>query len=235
MTDLSNTIRGVIFDMDGVLCDSEAFICEAACRMFAETYGVTVRPEDFIPFVGAGENRYLGGVAAKYGIEWRLEQDKARTYEIYLDIIPGRLDPLPGVSDFVAACRERGLKLAVATSADRVKMEGNLSQIGLPADTFDVCLTGDDVENKKPHPEIFITAAERLGVTAKRCLVVEDAPNGIMAGKAAGARCLGLTTSFGADELREAGADWIAADLSGVPPEVFNQLACPDDPGHNDR
>jgi len=215
------TIAGVIFDMDGVLCDSEAFICRAARRMFAETYGADVRAEDFIPFVGAGENRYLGGVAEKHGIDWNLQRDKARTYAIYLEIIAGRLEPLPGVGEFVRQCRDRGLKLAVATSADRIKMDGNLREIGIPAETFDACVTGTDVNHKKPHPEIFLTAARRVALGPERCLVVEDAPNGVLAAKAAGAACLGLTTSFGARELRRSGADWIAPNLAGVPDEVL--------------
>lgn len=214
-------LRGIIFDMDGVLCDSEPFICEAACRMFAERYGVTVAPEDFIPFVGAGEDRYIGGVAEKHGISLDLATDKARTYEIYLQIIQGRLQPMPGVREFLADCRRRGLRLAVATSADRVKMEGNLRQIGLPADRFDVAVNGLEIERKKPHPDIFLLAARRLGLPACECLVVEDAPNGIQAAKAAGALCLGLTSSFDEAALRSAGADWVAQDLAHVPEEIL--------------
>ena len=218
-------LPGVIFDMDGVLCDSEPFICEAARRMFAETYGLTVKEEDFRPFVGAGEDRYLGGVAEKYGVTLDLEPDKARTYAIYLQIIKGRLTPLPGVHEFIAECRRRRLKLAVATSADRIKMDGNLRELGLPAETFDVCLTGSEVEHKKPHPEIFLTAAARLRLPGERCLVIEDAPNGLRAGKAAGARCLGLTTSFAAADLVAAGADWTCPHLGLVPPGVYAALA----------
>ena len=213
----TDDILGVIFDMDGVLCDSEPFICEAACRMFAETYARRVRPEDFIPFVGAGENRYLGGVAEKHGVELDLEADKARTYAIYLEIIRGRLKPLPGAGEFIAACRRRGLGLAVATSADRVKLDGNLAELALPPESFDLCLTGSEVANTKPHPEIFLTAAAGLGLAPARCLVVEDAPNGVRAAKAAGAACLGLTSSFTEAELRDAGADWVAQDLAHVP------------------
>jgi beta-phosphoglucomutase len=217
------TPAGVIFDMDGVLCDSEPFICEAALRMFSERHGVKASQADFIPFVGAGENRYLGGVAEKHGVRLDLEADKARTYEIYLEIIRGRLKPLPGVRKFIAECRRRSFKVAVATSADRVKLDGNLAEIGLAPETFDATVNGLEVIHKKPHPEIFLLAAERLGLGPQECLVVEDAPNGIRAGKAAGSRCLGLTSSFSGADLRAAGADWTAKDLSEAPAEVFGE------------
>jgi HAD superfamily hydrolase (TIGR01509 family) len=216
------SIQGVIFDMDGVLCDSERFICEAACRMFRESHGTKVREEDFLPFVGAGENRYLGGVAEKYGLKLRMPEDKDRTYQIYLDMIKGRLNPLPGVREFIAECRQRGLKIAVASSADWVKVEGNLREIALPATTFDAVVCGNDVERKKPDPQIFLLAASRIGITPEKCLVVEDATNGITAGKAAGARCLGLTTSFDESTLRAAGADWIANNLAHAPPQIWH-------------
>lgn len=214
--------RGVVFDMDGVLCDSEPFICEAAIRMFAESYGVRARPEDFAPFVGTGENRYIGGVAERYGVALDLLRDKARTYAIYLELIQGRLQPLAGVHRFLAHCRRLGMKAAVATSADRVKMEGNLREIELPAASFDVCVNGLQVERKKPDPAIFLLAIDRLGLTPAECLVVEDAPSGIQAAKAAGALCLGLTSSFTHYTLRQAGADWIAPDLANVPDDVLH-------------
>jgi beta-phosphoglucomutase len=207
--------------MDGVLCDSEPFICEAACRMFAELYATAVRAEDFLPFVGAGENRYLGGVAEKHGLTIDIDAAKRRTYEIYLQIIKGRLEPMHGVHEFVAECRRRGLKLAVATSADYVKMAGNLAEIRLPPERFDACINGLDVERKKPNPDIFLLAARRLGLTAEECLVIEDAPNGVQAAKAAGSKCLALTSSFSEGQLAACGADWIAPDLASVPDGVF--------------
>jgi len=212
-------LKGVLFDMDGVLADSEEFICEAAVRMFAEK-GLTVQPDDFLPFVGAGEDRYLGGVAEKYGFDpGGIEEAKARTYDIYGEIIKGRLKELPGAAEFVRSCLDRGLKIALATSADKPKMHYTMDEIGLSLDLFHACLNGLDVERKKPFPDIYLKAAEKLGLPPENCLVVEDAVNGVQAAKAAGCRCLALTSSFTREEL--AGADWFAADLSEVPPEAI--------------
>jgi len=204
-------IQAVLFDMDGVLVDSERQMCLAAIGMFNEM-GVTVQPEDFLPFVGAGENRYLGGVAEKYGIEMDIDAAKFRAYIIYGEIVQGQLNPLPGVRAFIDRCRDKGIKTSVATSADLMKMEINLREIGLPAETFDATVNGLEVVHKKPSPEIFLTAARKIGVEPKNCLVVEDAINGVQAAKAAGMYCLALTTNFKAEQLKD--ANWICKDLS---------------------
>lgn len=205
--------------MDGVLVDSEEFICEAAIAMFKER-GVEVWPEDFIPFIGTGENRYVGGVAEKYNVVDDIIAMKARTYEIYESITHGRLQPLEGVVEFISKCKQRGLKIAVATSADKVKMDINLREIGLSPETFDATVNGLEVERKKPFPDIFMIAAQKLGFSPLECLVVEDAINGVEAAKAAGARCLGLTTSFSPEQLYK--ADWIASTLKYAPDEALN-------------
>src|SRR5205809_513782 len=137
-------LRGVIFDMDGVLVDSEPFIKAAAIQMFWQVHRTAVLPEDFLPFVGAGEDRFIGGVAEKYGVTLTMPRDKTTTYDIYLNLIKGQLHALPGAIAYVASSRERGLKLAVASSADRLKVDGNLREIGLAESTFDAVITGDD-------------------------------------------------------------------------------------------
>jgi len=214
-------IHGIIFDMDGVLCDSEPFICKAARQMFRERHLLTVQAADFAPFVGTGEDRFLGGPAEKYGCRINLPADKDRTYAIYLEIIKGQLKPLAGAKDFIAKCRAKKIKLAVATSADKIKMNGNLLEIGIPPESFDALVCGNEAVHKKPNPEIFLLAAGKLRLPAENCLVIEDAPNGLKAAKSAGMRALGLTTSFKEDVLKSAGADWTAPDLANLPKLPF--------------
>ncbi len=112
------------------------------------------------------------------------------------------------------------LKLAVATSADLVKMEANLNEIHLFPALFHATVNGLEVENKKPHPDIYLKASERLGLKPEECLVVEDALSGIKAAVAAGCRCLAVTSSFRKNELGE--ADWICDSLLTVPDEALN-------------
>ena len=189
--------------MDGVLTDSEPLINAAAVAMFKEK-GLTVQPEDFLPFVGTGENRYLGGVAGKYNFPFDLEADKKRTYEIYLELVPTQLRAFPGAQNLVHECRKAGLKIAVASSADRIKIEANLKKIGLPPAIWDSIVTGEDVVHKKPAPDIFLAAADKLHLTRSQCTVVEDAVNGVEAAKAAGMRCVAVAQSFASDRLQAA-------------------------------
>ena len=199
--------------MDGVLTDSEPLINSAAIAMFHEL-GLTVRPEDFRPFIGTGEDRYIGGVAELYGFLLDLPSAKRRTYEIYLELVPTQLQVFPGAQDLVKSCRAAGLRIAVASSADRVKVEANLEQIGLPISSWDAVVTGEDVLAKKPAPDIFLKAAAKLGATPKECVVIEDAVNGIEAARAAGMRCVAVAQSFGPERL--GAADRVRAKIGEV-------------------
>jgi len=211
------TIRGVIFDMDGVLTDSEPLINAAAIAMFHEL-GLSVQPDDFLPFVGTGEDRYLGGVAEKYQFPLDLPAAKRRTYEIYLALVPKKLRAFPGAQAVVQGCRQAGLRVAVASSADRIKIEANLNQIGLPLPQWDAVVAGEEVKAKKPAPDIFLAAAKKLNLTPAECVVVEDAVNGVQAAKAAGMRCVAVAQTFAPERLQ-------AADM--VRPTLA-QIALPD-------
>ena len=200
-----------MFDMDGVLVDSEEFICRAAILMFKEK-GLLVNKEDFTPFIGMGEDRYLGGVAEKHGAPFDIVRDKKRTYDLYQEIVRGELKPLAGVLEFIAKCKDKKLKIAVATSADEVKMKCNLHEIGIPVSIFDATVNGLEVERTKPYPDIYLEAAKRLKVKPEHCLVVEDAISGEKAGKAAGCKVLAITGTFAAEEFLL--ADWKTDNLT---------------------
>ncbi len=159
----------VLFDMDGVLVDSEPIINAAAIRALAE-FGITARPEDFEPFVGAGEDRYVGGVAELHGQTYVPEM-KHRTYDWYLKLLPKMGKAFPGAKDLVEHLHRLGIPIAVASSADRIKVEANLTTVlQTPLDRFATIVTGEDVFHRKPHPDIFLQAAQRLGVPANGVL-----------------------------------------------------------------
>jgi beta-phosphoglucomutase len=208
-----NSLRGILFDMDGVLCDSGPFLYAASAHLFKERYGVSIRPEDVRPYFGRGEVAYLTGTGKTHGIDISLPGDLEHVYEHYFSTIRGAIKPFDGVTVFVDRAQNEGMKLAVASSADRRKVMANLVEIGLPPERFDTVVTVEDVALPKPAPDIFQTAARRLGLDPEQCLVIEDAVSGIHAGKAAGCTCLGITTGFTSDELMAAGADFVLSML----------------------
>lgn len=200
---MNEEIRAVIYDMDGVLVNSEPLINAAAIAMYKEK-GLIVQPADFLPFVGAGEDRYIGGVAETYHFPLDLAAAKQRTYEIYLDLVPARLEVFPGAYELVRACHDAGLRVAVASSSDQIKVRANLHKLGLPLTFWDTVVTGEQVKHKKPAPDIFLSAAQNLNIKPAECVVVEDAVNGIQAAKAAGMRCVAVATTFPRERLQEA-------------------------------
>jgi HAD superfamily hydrolase (TIGR01509 family) len=160
-------------------------------------------------------------VAELYRFPLDLVSAKGRTYEIYLRMVPERLIAFPGAVELVRSCRRWGLRTAVASSADRIKIEANLGQIGLPPHTWDAVVTAEDVRHKKPAPDIFLAAAYKLGMTPDQCVVLEDAVNGVQAAKAARMRCVAIAQTFAssklqaADLVRESIAQVSLSDLTG--------------------
>ena len=208
-------IKNVIFDMDGVLVDSEVAIRTACMKMF-ERRGVSVTKEDFIPFTGMGENRFIGGVAEKYGMDFSLDM-KADAYDIYGEIASEYIIVYDGIKDLVMKLKQHGYKLAVASAADDTKVNINLRCIGLSRNDFDTVVTGSDVTKHKPDPQAFLMACEQIGGSPSESIVIEDAVAGCQAAKAAGMMCIGVTSTFDAETLKKAGADYTVAKT----PEIF--------------
>lgn len=207
----------VLFDMDGVLCDSELLSREAAVSVLRKLHGVYARPEEFAAFTGMGEGAFLEGVANLHGVK-DFDQEKAKQ-AFFEEYINGGfvfdLRPFPGVRQLVARVRALGLRVAVASAADKIKVDANLKAIGL-ASEFDFVASSELIERKKPAPDVFLAAADGVGVPPERCVVVEDAAAGVQAAKAAGMRCVAVTTSLDDRTLIEAGADLVRLEPAAI-------------------
>ena len=205
--------EAVLFDMDGVLIDSEKLMTKAGMLALRD-YGIEAKPEDFVPFVGRGEDLYIGGVAEKYGHPYDPEM-KQRCYDYFGQYVETDAVVPKEIPELLYTLKERGYKICVCTSADWNKVVHNLRAMGIGREVFDAFVTGDDVKRKKPDPEIYLKGAEYLCVKPEKCVVVEDAPNGIQAAHAAGMMAVGIDTSFPAHVLRDqAGPDWLIHSLS---------------------
>uniref|UniRef100_A0A0D9VTA0 Thioredoxin domain-containing protein n=1 Tax=Leersia perrieri TaxID=77586 RepID=A0A0D9VTA0_9ORYZ len=211
-------VSAVLFDMDGVLCNSEELSRLAGVDLFAEM-GVDVTGDDFVPYMGTGEANFLGGVAKLKGVkDFNADSAKKRFFEIYLDKYakPNAGIGFPGALDLVTECKNAGLKVAVASSADRIKVDANLSAAGLPLSLFDAIVSADAFENLKPAPDIFLSASKTLGVDADECIVIEDALAGVQAAKAAEMRCIAVMTTLEEDALQQASPSLIRKNIGDI-------------------
>jgi beta-phosphoglucomutase len=207
--------EAIIFDMDGVLADTEPLIADATIRMFRDCYGVELTAEDFRPFIGTGAVRYVEGPAEANGIAIDIDHALQVRHENFVALLEaGQCNPIPGAIELVHAIADSDLKLGLATSSPQKKAEATWRAIDLPTERFDALVSGDMVTHKKPHPEIYELTAVKLGVDPTTCVVIEDAVSGTAAAKAAGMRCVALTGSFDADALHQ--ADWVIDSLTGV-------------------
>ena len=211
--------KAVIFDMDGVLVHSEDAMKTTAIESLRR-FGINPTKSDFVEFTGMGEDAFIGGVAGKYGLEYTTEM-KDYAYMLYVERARELVEVFDGVKEVLLKVRNLGLKIAVASAADLIKVRTNLACIGLDIDFFDALVTGSDVEKKKPDPEIFQKAAQLIGITPENCMVVEDAKSGIMAAKAAGMSVIGITTAFSVKELETVGPDYIVDDIK----EAYKRIA----------
>ena len=209
-------IKLVIFDMDGVLVDSEHAIRQASIDSLRENCQIEAHHADFKEFTGMGDDKFIGGVAKKYGREYDVKY-KERAYEIYA-ARKNRVKVFPKAKKLINNCYNLKLKCAVASASDLIKVQVNLGRIkpGKKTKSSLYIITGSDVTNKKPDPEIFLKAAAAAGIPPENALVIEDAVSGVMAAKAAGMTCIGVTTSFPRKKLFEAGADYVVNKLYGA-------------------
>src|SRR6056297_338277 len=140
-------MKTIIFDMDGVLVDSEPVILKAA-TMALEKYGINALKEDFKPFIGTGEDRFIGGVSEKYGVKYKKIMKK-ETYDIYLNIVNDIIKEDKEVIYTLDELRKRNYNMILASSADLIKVKANLKAACIKMDYFNHIISAEDVNNKK--------------------------------------------------------------------------------------
>ena len=205
-------IQLVIFDMDGVLVDSEHAITLAAMEALHRR-SIPAQYEDFKPYTGMGERVFIGSVAEKYGVPF-CEDMRTDTYAIYCATAAERVRVFPWARTLPQKLVKNGYKVAIGSAADDIKVQSNIQTIGLDCSLFSAIVTASEVVHKKPDPEIFLRCAEKSGIDPHQCLVFEDAVSGVQAAKAGGMRCISVTSSFDKDTLYAAGADMVLDDLN---------------------
>ncbi|RVU24948.1 HAD family phosphatase [Sandaracinomonas limnophila] len=193
-------IEGILFDMDGVVVDNLPYHVDA-WLLFCEKKGIPLTRETFY--------KELNGMNSKDTFEWFFKRQMTREEvhpleeekeEIYREFYAPFRKPLEGLVEFLKEIRSSGIKVALATSAGQGNIDFTIDGIGL-RDQFDVIVGGAEVTKGKPDPEIYLLAAQKLGVNPANCWVIEDSLQGIKSGQSAGCKVVGITTSHTKEEL----------------------------------
>lgn len=210
-----------MFDLDGVLVDSEPISMEASDKVLAEV-GIFLSDEERREVFG---KRTIDNYR-RHIMRRGLDLDAAGLVEkknvVFTALIKGRLTPLPGVLDLIARLDDAGVKKAVVSSSPLERVNASLEEVGLILE-FDLILSGDCCVKGKPDPEPFLLAAEKLGVEPGECIVIEDAEAGVLAAKASGMKCVAVKSpnTFGQDLDK---ADLIVESLVELSVETFKKL-----------
>ena len=213
-----NGPRAVLWDMDGTLIDSAEYHW-LTWRDTLAGEGHALTDEQFASWFGQRNDailrRYFGEGITPAEIS-RLGEAKEAAYR---DMVRGRgIEPLPGVRQWLARLRDTGWCQAVASSAPPANIEVIIEVLGLDG-VFDAWVSAEEVAHGKPAPDVFMRAAEKLGVPPARSVVVEDAPAGVEAGRRGGMRTVGVTSMS-----RPLDADIVVASLEDLPDDAFERL-----------
>jgi beta-phosphoglucomutase len=211
--------RAVLWDMDGTLIDSGEYHWLTWHDTLAEL-GVTLTRDDFNGWFGSRNDRILSRYFPGAGPA-TLQRIGTLKEERYRALV--RRDGvalLPGVSVWLSRLHREGWRQAVASSAPPANIDVLIDVLGLH-DIFQAIVSAEEVANGKPAPDVFLRAAEKVGVPPSRCVVVEDATVGVEAGRRGGMRTIGIEGGHGVGPLP---ADVVTRSMADLPPDTFDRL-----------
>jgi beta-phosphoglucomutase len=217
-------LKAVLFDMDGVMVDTELLQSQAFESVMAE-YGV-INPEKnehgTIHVSGATTPETWEILKKRYGFEADTDELTAKKRAAVMTVIEGGVDALPGLYVLLEDLKSHGIKIAVGSSAQRERIGTVLDKLGI-SEYFSAIISAADVKRGKPHPEVYLKAAEAVGVNPSDCVVVEDAYTGAQAAKAAGAKLVAVPHQY-TRNMDFSTADLIVGSLSELDHAKLSEL-----------
>jgi HAD superfamily hydrolase (TIGR01509 family) len=215
--------EAVIFDMDGVIIDSEPFHLEVNIELYRKLNIDMSSEEYFDRFIGTSNQQMWSYLKDRYALPQTLQQLLDLATRSLVDHLQQlRIDPIPGVVDLMQQLLDRGTRLALASSSPREVIDAVVGKFGM-APFFTAVVSGDDVVRAKPDPEIFLKAAGTLKVQPASCVVIEDSMRGVSAAKAAGMRCIAFV-NLNSGEQDLSGADLKVDSFTGLTVETIGKL-----------
>src|ERR1051326_3421053 len=200
-------IQTVIFDMDGVIIDSEPVHFKIEKQIFEELK-IAVSFEEHCSYVGTSSQNMWEMIIPKHGVPDQPEALVKKEHALYMNYLLNARDlhPIPGAEELIQELHKNNFKIIVASSSYREVIDIVLKKFNL-SDYFMERVSGTELSHSKPHPEIFLRSAKLANSEPRECLVIEDSENGITAAKAAGMKCIGfLNPNSGVQNLNKADA-----------------------------
>ena len=207
-------MKAVIFDMDGVIIDSEPIHFEVDMQTMKD-FDCSISKEELNKYVGTTNEYMWTDIKNKYKLDKSVEEIiNYRSEMVKRKVIESDLIPIEGIVDLLKELKEKNIPATIASSSPRDFIEVVVSKFQLE-DYFSCILSGEEVENGKPAPDIYVETAKKLGISPEECIVIEDSKNGVLAAKKAGMKCIGFKNiNSGDQDLSE--ADCIVSSILDV-------------------
>jgi beta-phosphoglucomutase family hydrolase len=205
-------IEAVIWDMDGVIADTAPYHLSAWQEIFGKR-GVKFTVEDFRHSFGRRNDTIIRKTLGEKTAQDEIEAIAGEKEATFRRMIGQKIRPLPGAVELLQSLKQNGVKMALASSTPIENIRLITGSLGI-ANCFQAIVTGHDVTEGKPRPEVFLLAAQRLGVKPGNCVVIEDAVAGVTAAKRAGMHCVAVTSTHSRQSLKE--ADLIVKTLEEI-------------------
>jgi HAD superfamily hydrolase (TIGR01509 family) len=213
-------LGAVIFDMDGVIIDSEPLWSKAEQQLLARR-NLGYSPQLKAVMMGLDSSEAVGFLIRHYDLQESVGDVVEERNQLIAELFKEHLKPVPNVLELLRSMRDSGIKTGLASSSPKELVDLALGRLNITG-LFDLILNGDQVARGKPAPDIYLMAARELGVSHENCLVIEDAPHGVAAAKAAGMCCLAISTSASETEL--AAADRVIRSFGEVDLKTLQEL-----------